>query len=166
MPDSEQKIEEIRERNVFEVSDDWTEEEEEQKISAMDRYFSKNRDALMNARRGYDALMGYDEPSYKVVGGLYSLAFTAVQNAANEAKMASDEELNPELFQEIEKEFLQTVDPQLLEDLSQQAQDIDRKPARLRRILDENGNKIRNLITYAFSGTEVTKFEDTDAEEA
>lgn len=146
----------IDEQYLFRVDDEWTEQDEQAKVKALNQVFRKNWMRLETARQKMSKL---DDPSVSdagVIGWLYWNAFEMVNSAANEEKIkrrGSD----PENFEELAKEFVQTADPLKMKQLSEKAQKLGRMPAEMQRILDENGTRIYSMVSFAYSGTEVVR---------
>jgi len=159
---SQNNVDEQIDKALFRMDDEWTKKDEQAKVKALNQVFRKNAMRLERARQNMAKL---DDPSISdegVIGWLYWNAFEMVNSAANEEKVkrrGSD----PENFEELAREFVETVDPIKMKHLSRKAQKIGRMPAELRTILDENGTKIYSMISFAYSGTEVVREGSSDS---
>lgn len=115
-------------------------------------------------------LRGVDGDSHAVVGSLLALAYQLNEAAAHRAMMQEEEV--PESIEKIREEFDDALtlesgkqlSPHKVQELSEQASRQHRPPAYLRRLMDQNGTKIRSLIGLAYAGTEVMTEGSSDEE--
>ncbi len=160
--------EQTREQNTFRISEGWTKKDERQKRKALNKVFTENEEVLKEARR---RMYEFNSPRGRAshqVGWLFNFAFRNLNSAANTAK--TNNIADQETLDEIVDEFWSVVEPydmtpHDLERLSEKANELGREPAKLRRVMRERGSKIEQLISYAYSGTEVTTEGSSDDEE-
>ncbi|ELY83678.1 hypothetical protein [Natrinema altunense] len=150
------------EKQVFHVDEEWSQEDEREKQNVLDEVFKQRPLALRKARRGMDALQDAREEDADVIGYLYWLAYNTVNAAVNYARVNDDS--SREKLEELEEEFRETlktdeieITPYELKKLSREAKKINRTPARLRRLMEERGERIQHLIGFAYAGTEAVR---------
>lgn len=157
----------IRERHTFRVDDEWTQRDEKDKQDLFNQVFENQELKLIKTREAINQLDSPFERDADVVGWLYYFAFEIINDAANTAK-TQNREANAEKFDSLADEFLATLPdgmtPYNMKQLSKQSQKIGRTPARLRRVMEDRGEKIIQLISFAYSGTEAVTEGTSDEE--
>lgn len=153
------------ESQVFRIDDDWSRSDEKEKENVLNKVFKKRERALRKAREALDQRYSQGS-SPAAVGWLFYFAFENLNAAVNQANIDGDdvseklEELVDEFYEaltiydEDRDEVRERYTPHDMLEWSQEAEDINRKPARMRRVMRENGEKINQLIGFAYSGTE------------
>jgi len=154
------------ERQVFRIDDDWSRSDEKEKEDILNQVFKKRERALLQAREAIDQLYSPGTNAGAEVGWLYWFAYDNVNAAVNQAKI-SDSDVTEKLedlvesFHEAMKirdedgEVQEEYTPHDMKMWSQRADDsLGRMPARMRRLMEANGGKINQLISFAYSGTE------------
>lgn len=133
------------------LPDEYTESQERKKQSWMNRAAEKRAVFNRQTRRALETYITPKQAAPGVTATLYFLAYDAVASMVREGHISGGD---TDTFQEILEEFRETADPMQMKRLGDRANRIGREPAELRKILDENGTKISELISWAFHGTE------------
>lgn len=154
------------ERQVFRVDDDWSRSDEKEKENVLNKVFKKRERALLQAREAIDRLYSTGTNAGAEVGWLYWFAYDNVNAAVNQSKI-SDSDVTERLedlvgefhdavkIRDEDGEVVEEYTPHDLKKWSQQAESsLGRMPAQMRRLMDANGGKINQLISFAYSGTE------------
>lgn len=161
MPESD----EIQQQ-VFSVDDDWARKDEKEKEDVLNQVFKKREKALLQAREAIDQLYSPGTNAGAEVGWLFWFAYDNVNAAVNQAKI-SDNDVSEKLEDLVEEfheamkiydedgEIVKEYTPYDMKKWSQQAESsLGRMPAQMRKLMDANGGKINQLISFAYSGTE------------
>jgi len=150
------------EKQVFHVDEEWSQEDEREKRNVFDKVFERRRVELENARESMDRLHNPRESDAEVIGHLYWLAYKMVNAALNYSSFSN--EGSREKLEELEQEFRDTLKtdeveltPYEMKQLTGKAQEINRMPRPLRKIMEERGGKIQQLIGFAYAGTEAVR---------
>jgi predicted ABC-class ATPase len=154
--------EQIRERNTYRVGEDWNRDDEQDKVDVFNNVFQKNSWALERARELISKYYDPSKPDSAVIGHLYWLAYNNLNSAVNEAKT---HDVDKEKFEAVVTEFEETAPPRKMKEWSRIARENRQQPAKLRRVLEEHGNKIDQLISFAYAGTEAVKEGASDEDE-
>jgi len=153
------------ENQVFRLDDDWSRSDEQEKENILNKVFRKRDRALRKAREALDQRYSQGS-SPAAVGWLFYFAFENLNAAVNQANIEDNdvseklEELVDEFYEALKiydeegEEVKESYTPQDMLEWSQTAEDLGRKPARMRRVMKSNGEKIQGLIGFAYSGTE------------
>lgn len=152
-------------QQVFRIDDDWSRSDEKEKEDVMNSVLEKRERALRKAREALD--QRYSQGTNPgAVGWLFYFAYENLNAAVNQSNIqGSDvseklEELVQEfheavkIYDEDRDEVVEEYTPHDMLEWSQEAEDIRRMPAQMRRVMDANGEKIHQLIGFAYSGTE------------
>ena len=158
------------ERQTFSIDSSWSRKSESKKQNWYNDALSDREQDLRNAREQLQMLRGFDSDSNTVVGSLLALAYQLNEAAAHRAMMQEEEV--PESIEKIREEFDDALtlesgtqlSPHKVQKLSEQASKQHQAPAYLRRLMDQNGTKIRSLIGLAYAGTEVMTPGSSDEE--
>lgn len=155
------------ERQVFRVDDDWSRSDEKEKEDILNQVFRKRERALLQAREAIDQLYSSGTNAGAEIGWLYWFAYDNMNAAVNQARI-SDSDV-PEKLEDLVDEFHDAVKiydedgeevvreytPYDMKKWSQEAEgSLGRMPAPMRKVMDANGGKINQLISFAYSGTE------------
>ncbi|MFU1780279.1 hypothetical protein ACM16X_02735 [Haloarcula japonica] len=150
------------ESQIFRVGEDWTKRDKRKKENIFNQVFKDRPLALRKAREGMDALQDARSEDADTIGYLYWLAYDTVNAAVNQARISDDDSV--EKLEELRKEFEEALDlgdvklsPYEVKKLSRKSKKIRRTPARLRRLMEEKGEKIHQLIGFAYAGTEAVQ---------
>jgi hypothetical protein len=151
------------ENQVFRIDDEWSRSDEKDKEDVMNSVLEKRERALRKAREALD--QRYSQGTNPgAVGWLFYFAYENLNAAVNQANI-QDSEVSGKLEELVEEfheavkiydgdEVVEEYTPYDMQEWSQLAEDIGRKPAPMRRVMQENGEKIQQLIGFAYSGTE------------
>jgi len=155
--------EDKREQQVFRIDDDWNRSDEKEKESVMNSVLQKRERALLKAREAMDQRYSQGT-SPGTVGWLFYFAYENLNAAVNQANIQNRDvsEKLEELVQEFHDavkiydgdDVVEEYTPYDMKKWSQEAEDIGRMPAPMRDVMDANGEKIQQLIGFAYSGTE------------
>ena len=155
------------ERQVFRVDDDWSRSDEKEKEDILNQVFRKRERALLQAREAIDQLYSSGTNAGAEIGWLYWFAYDNMNAAVNQARI-SDSDVSEKL-EDLVDEFHDAVKiydedgegvvreytPHDMKKWSQEAEgSLGRMPAPMRKVMDANGGKINQLISFAYSGTE------------
>jgi len=144
----------------FRIDDEWDRSDEREKENVMNSVLEKRERALKKAREAMD--QRYSQGTNPgAVGWLFYFAYENLNAAVNQSNINGDgvSEKLEELVQEFHdvlklEEKGRKFSPYDMLEWSQEADDINRMPAPMRQVMDENGEKIHQLIGFAYSGTE------------
>jgi hypothetical protein len=152
------------ENQVFRIDDEWNRSDETEKEDVMNSVLEKRERALRKAREAMD--QRYSQGTNPgAVGWLFYFAYENLNAAVNQANIQDSDVSDKleELVQEFHDalkirdrggEVVEEYTPYDMQEWSEVAEDIGRKPAPMRRVMQENGEKIQQLIGFAYSGTE------------
>jgi len=150
------------EKQVFHVDEEWSQEDEREKRNVFDKVFERRKLELESARESMDRLHNPRESDAEVIGHLYWLAYKTVNAAVNYSSFSN--EGSREKLKELEQEFREILKtdeiemtPDEFKNLSKKAQELNRRPYRLRRLMEARGGKIQQLIGFAYAGTEAVR---------
>jgi hypothetical protein len=165
------------ESQLFRIDDDWNRSDEKEKEDILNQVFKNREKALLQAREAIDLLYSPGTNAGAEVGWLYWFAYDNVNAAVNRAKI-SDSDVSEKLedlvesFHEAMKirdedgEIVEEYTPHDMKMWSQRADgSLGRMPAQMRRLMEANGEKINQLISFAYSGTEAVTQGSSDEEE-
>lgn len=153
------------ERQVFRIDDDWSRSDEREKENILNKVFEKRERALRKAREALDQRYSAGTSYGAEVGWLYFFAYENLNAAVNQANIEGNDvsEKLEELVEEFHEalkirdrsgEVVDQYSPHDMLQWSREAGQIHRVPARMRKVMDENGGRIHQLIGFAYSGTE------------
>lgn len=151
---------------VFRIDDEWSNRDESEKEKILNKVFRKRERALIQAREALDIRYSIESNAGAEVGWLYWFAYENLNAAANKARI--DDNSVSEKIEELVSEFQEALKirddngnvvkefrPYQMLQWSQEAEGIlGRMPASMRKLMEENGGKIHQLIGFAYSGTE------------
>jgi hypothetical protein len=150
----------IQEQHTHRVGEDWDDSDEQAKVDLVNKIYKKNERRLEKARESIAALDDPETPTSAVIGHVYRMAYSDMQQALYEARVNGRD---TEPFEQRLERFRSLVSPTKLAELSEKAAGLNRRPAEMRRVLDgETERKVQSLIDSTYSGTEVTKEGSTD----
>lgn len=155
------------ERQKFRIDDDWNRSDEKEKEDVLNQVFQKRERALLQAREAIDQLYSPGSNAGAEIGWLYWFAYDNINAAVNQSKI-SDSDVTEKLedlveefhdavkiYDEDGEEVVEEYTPYDLKRWSQEAEgSLGRMPARMRKLMEANGGKINQLISFAYSGTE------------
>lgn len=163
-------------QQVFRVDDDWSRRDEREKENVLNQVFEKRERALLQARESIDQLYSQGTNAGAEVGWLFWFAYENVNAAVNQAKI-SDNDVSERLEELVEEfreamkirdddgEVVREYTPYDMKKWSQEAEDsLGRMPSPMDDVLDANGGKINQLISFAYSGTEAVTEGSSDDE--
>ncbi len=132
----------------------------------MNAVLRKRERALRKAREAMDQRYSRGTNAGTEIGWLYFFAYENLNAAVNQANLNGDgvseklEDLVHEFHEAVKiydregEEVVKEYTPHDMLKWSQEAEEIRRMPAPMRKVMDENGEKIHQLIGFAYSGTE------------
>ena len=164
------------ESQVFRVDDEWSNRDESEKENILNKVFRKRERALIQAREALDMRYSMKSNAGAEVGWLFYFAYENINAAVNKASIDGNdvseklEELVDEFHEALryEDEYGEVVEhrPYQMLEWSQEAEDsLGRMPSPMRKLMDENGDKIHQLIGFAYSGTEAVTEGSSEEEE-
>lgn len=152
-------------KHEWDVADSWSERDEEKKQSYYNDAAEVLQLQLEQARELVQDLYSHDVRSEAVIGQLIAIASMFNEQARKQAEMQEDEvpdsieaikkEIDDALT--LEREYGEDLDlsPSDVKSLSEDVNELGRAPARLQRLLDQNGSQLEAVVSLAFAGTEV-----------
>jgi hypothetical protein len=155
--------EDVRDQQVFRIDDEWNRSDEKEKEDVLNNVFEKRERALRKAREALDQRYSQGT-SPGAVGWLFYFAYENLNAAVNQANIQDSdvseklEELVDEFHEAVKiydgDDVVEEYTPHDMLVWSEEAEDINRMPAPMRKVMDANGEKIQQLIGFAYSGTE------------
>ena len=142
--------------------DDYGEEQEQQKKDWLNQA-AEDREAFNRETRR--ALEEYISPRQSAPGTTAKLYFLAYDTLCAVIRKGQLQEADIEPFLKIRQEFEETADPGRMKMLADQADRLNRMPRELRDIMEEDGTKITQLVSWTFEGTEPLSRGAADREE-
>jgi hypothetical protein len=164
------------ESQKFRIDDDWSRSDEKEKENVLNKVFKKRERALRKAREALDQRYSQGS-SPAAVGWLFYFAFENLNAAVNQANIEDNDvsekldELVDEfydalrIYDEDRDEVVESYTPHDMLEWSQEAEDLRGKPAPMRKVMRANGEKIHQLIGFAYSGTEAVTEGSSEEEE-
>lgn len=165
------------ESQVFRVDDEWSNRDEREKENILNKVFRKRERALIQAREALDMRYSINSNAGAEVGWLFYFAYENLNAAVNKASIDGNDvsEKLEELVSEFHEalriydesgDIVEHYTPHDMLKWSQKAESsLGRMPSPMQKLMDENGDKIHQLIGFAYSGTEAVTEGSSEADE-